>query len=457
MNIEQMNIWNQCLDYLQDAVPSSLFSMWICPLQVQQLGDSLLLGAPNRIVFDEVNRVYLPLIREFFEERFVGKIKSFRTYVVGEISSPSVEGKLSFLLPTPLSTPVTNPVTAESDRGYDSEINPDFTFRNFVIGKSNQLAEAAAEQVAVAPGRAYNPLFLYGGVGLGKTHLMHAIGNRIRDTQPHLSVRYLHSERFVADMVKAIQSNSLDDFKAFYRTIDILMIDDIQFFAGKERSQEELFYTFNALLESNQQIILTSDRFPKDLGGIADRLKSRFGSGLTVAVDPPDLETRVAILMKKSEAMHISMTSEIAFYIAQHVRTNIRELEGALKRVIAHTRFMARPLSLELAQRALKDVVAAHERMTSVSNIIQIVSEHFKVTPEDLVSTSRLKKYAGPRQIAMALCKELTSLSFPEIGKAIGGRDHTTIMHACKKVESVRQKDATLAKEYFDLVRQLSH
>jgi chromosomal replication initiator protein len=455
MNIEQMYIWNQCLDYLQDAVPSSLFSMWICPLQVQQLGETLLLGAPNRIVFDEVNRVYLPLIREFFEERFVGKIKSFRTYIVGEISAPPVEGRLAF--PPPVIPAKNSGVTGGADRGYDSELNPDFTFRNFVIGKSNQLAEAAAEQVAVSPGRVYNPLFLYGGVGLGKTHLMHAIGNRIRDTQPHLSVRYLHSERFVADMVKAIQTNSLDDFKAFYRTIDILMIDDIQFFAGKERSQEEFFYTFNTLLESNQQIILTSDRFPKDLGGIADRLKSRFGSGLTVAVDPPDLETRVAILLKKSETMNIPMTSEIAFYIAQHVRTNIRELEGALKRVIAHTRFMARPLSLDLAQRALKDVVAAHDRMTSVSNIIQIVSEHFRLSTEDMVSTSRLKKYAGPRQIAMALCKELTPLSFPEIGKAFGGRDHTTIMHACKKVESLRQTDATLAKEYFDLMRQLSH
>ena len=450
MNIEQMNVWNQCLDYLQEVMPSSLFSMWICPLQVQQMGETLLLGAPNRIVFDEVSRVYLPLIREFFEDRFVGKIKNFKAYVVGEITMPPVENRLPF----PQSSPV---MERAPDRGYEAELNPDFTFRNFVIGKSNQLAEAAAEQVALSPGKAYNPLFLYGGVGLGKTHLIHAIGNRIRDTQPHLNVRYLHSERFVADMVKAIQSNALDDFKAFYRTIDILMIDDIQFFAGKERSQEEFFYTFNTLLESNQQIILTSDRFPKDLGGIADRLKSRFGAGLTVAVDPPDLETRVAILMKKSEAMNIAMSSEIAFYIAQHVRTNIRELEGALKRVIAHTRFMSRPLSLDLAQRALKDVVAAHERMTSVSNIIQIVSEQFRINPEDVLSACRQKKYAGPRQIAMALCKELTSLSFPEIGKAFGGRDHTTIMHACKKVDALRQTNASIAKEYYDLVRQLSH
>jgi chromosomal replication initiator protein len=339
----------------------------------------------------------------------------------------------------------------------DSDLNPDFTFRNFIIGKSNQLAEAAAEQVAISPGKVYNPLFLYGGVGLGKTHLMHSIGNRIGETKPHLKVRYLHSERFVSDMVRAIQSNALDDFKAFYRTIDILMIDDIQFFAGKERSQEEFFYTFNTLLESNQQIILTSDRFPKDLGGIADRLKSRFGAGLTVAVDPPDLETRVAILMKKSESMNIAMTPEIAFYIAQHVRTNIRELEGALKRVIAHTRFMSKPLSLDLAQRALKDVIASHERMTSVSNIIQIVSEHFHLDSDDLLSASRLKKYAGPRQIGMALCKELTSLSFPEIGKAFGGRDHTTIMHACKKIELLRQTNAVVAKEYYDLVKRLSH
>jgi len=450
MNIEQMHVWNQCLDYLQEGMPSSLFSMWICPLQAQQLGETLLLGAPNRIVFDEVNRVYLPLIREFFEERFVGKIKTFKAYVIGEIAVPSPR-------PAPPLHLNSRSTVKAIDRGYESELNPDFTFLNFVIGKANQLAEAAAEQVALSPGRAYNPLFLYGGVGLGKTHLIHAIGNRIRETQPYLNVRYLHSERFVADMVKAIQSNTLDDFKAFYRTIDILMIDDIQFFAGKERSQEEFFYTLNTLLESNQQIILTSDRFPKDLGGIADRLKSRFGSGLTVAVDPPDLETRVAILMKKSEAMKIPMTAEIAFYIAQHVRANIRELEGALKRVIAHTRFMSRPLSLELAQRALKDVVAAHERMTSVSNIIQMVAEHFRIEPENILSASRLKKYTGPRQIGMALCKELTSLSFPEIGKAFGGRDHTTIMHACRKLDSLRQTDAAIAKEYYDLVRQLSH
>jgi chromosomal replication initiator protein len=258
-------------------------------------------------------------------------------------------------------------------------------------------------------------------------------------------------------MVKAIQSNTLDDFKTSYRTIDILMIDDIQFFAGKERSQEEFFYTFNNLVEMKQQIILTSDRFPKDLGGIADRLKSRFGSGLTVAVDPPDLETRVAILLKKAEIMKIDLTSEVAFYIAQNVRSNIRELEGALKRVIAHARFMSRAISIELTQRALKDIVAAQERLTSFSNIVQVVSDHFRISIDQLLSPSRQKRFAWPRHLAIALCRDLSSLSLLEIGRAFGGRDHTTIMHACRKIDLLRENDADVAKEYNMLIRQLSH
>jgi chromosomal replication initiator protein len=455
MNIEQVNLWNQCLDYLQETIPITAFTSWICPLQVQQIGQTILLGAPNRIVMEELRTTYLVMIETFFKDNFPEKIKSLKLCIIGEentVSAPNIKSN-----PHNIVNAGVKPTSSFTHSVTVNELNPEFTFNNFVIGKSNQLAEAAAEQVALSPGIAYNPLFLYGGVGLGKTHLMQAIGNKIKETRPQLNVRYLHSERFVADMVKAIQSNTLDDFKASYRAIDILMIDDIQFFAGKERSQEEFFYTFNNLLESKQQIILTSDRFPKDLGGIADRLKSRFGSGLTVAVDPPDLETRVAILLKKAESMLIELSSEVSFYIAQNVRSNIRELEGALKRVIAHARFMSRPISMELAQRALKDIVAAQERLTSFSNISLVVAERFGITIEQLLSSNRQKRFAWPRHLAIALCKDLSSLSLIDIGKSFGGRDHTTIMHACRKIELLREQDAEVAKEYNMLTRQLSH
>jgi chromosomal replication initiator protein len=465
MNSEQINMWNTCLDYLQEQIPSVAFSTWICPLQVQQIGQTLLLGAPNRIVMDELKNSYISIIESFFNENYPEKITSLKIFIIGDFQNdPPVYAKyaagetldknVSTKIPTP--TRQSNNTSKFSDSS-SNELNPEFTFANFVIGKSNQLAEAAAEQVAKAPGHAYNPLFLYGDVGLGKTHLIQAIGNKIKETQPSLNVKYLHSERFVADMVKAIQSNTLDDFKTYYRAIDILMIDDIQFFAGKERSQEEFFYTFNTLLESKQQIILTSDRFPKDLGGIADRLKSRFGSGLTVAVDPPDLETRVAILLKKAEVMSINLATPVAFFIAQNVRSNIRELEGALKRVIAHARFMSREISLELAQRALKDIIAAQERLTSFSNIVQVVSEHFGITIDQLLSACRQKKFAWPRHLAIALCKDLSTLSLPDIGKAFGGRDHTTILHACKKIDHLRDTDPDVAVVYNSLIRQLSH
>ncbi|NBX71674.1 chromosomal replication initiator protein DnaA [bacterium] len=453
MNFDQASLWNQCLDYLQEVIPTTAFTSWICPLQVQQIGQTILLGAPNRIVMEELRSSYLLLIESFFKENYPDKIKALKIFIIGDESIPQPSNnKINFSSSNLLARLDSTPPDPMAN-----ELNPEFTFINFVIGKSNQLAEAAAEQVAQSPGIAYNPLFLYGGVGLGKTHLMQAIGNKIKETKPHLNVRYLHSERFVADMVKAIQSNTLDDFKTSYRTIDILMIDDIQFFAGKERSQEEFFYTFNNLVEMKQQIILTSDRFPKDLGGIADRLKSRFGSGLTVAVDPPDLETRVAILLKKGEIMKIDLTSEVAFYIAQNVRSNIRELEGALKRVIAHARFMSRAISIELTQRALKDIVAAQERLTSFSNIVQVVSDHFRISIDQLLSPSRQKRFAWPRHLAIALCRDLSSLSLLEIGRAFGGRDHTTIMHACRKIDLLRENDADVAKEYNMLIRQLSH
>lgn len=463
------NLWNLCLDQVQDILSPAIFTMWICPLQFQKIGKTVLLGAPNRIVFHEVEQKYLHHIEDFFSDNQSFNIKKIKLYLIGEEGpdfddGPELPPPVPEVMASQFARRPTQAAKATAEKrtlpqrliDAQRELNPDFTFRNFVIGKSNQMAEAAAEQVALCPGHAYNPLFFYGGVGLGKTHLMQAVGNKILETQPNLTVCYSHSERFVNDMVKALQSNSLDDFKAFYRTIDILMIDDIQFFAGKDRSQEELFYTFNTLLEANQQIILTSDRYPKELGGIADRLKSRFGSGLTVAVAPPDLETRVAILFKKAELMRVDLNTDVAFYIAQNIRSNIRELEGAFKRVLAYARFISRPISLEVAEKALKDVVAAQERLASFDNIIQVVSERFKITEEQLLSDSRQKKYSWPRQLAMALCKELSSLSLPEIGKAFRGRDHTTIMHACRKVADKIQQDPEVAQLYHSLVKQFS-
>ncbi len=421
--------------------------MWVCPLQVKITSDILLIGAPNRIVFDEVKEKCLALIEEFFEENSFYGIRCVRLYVLGEITVQYA----------PIA-PIANVAAVKSGHApLAGDLQPDFTFGNFIIGKSNQLAEAAAEQVALAPGKTYNPLFLYGSVGLGKTHLLHAIGNRIKENQPQLNVRYFQAERFVSDLIKAIQQNTLEDLKSIYRKIDVLMIDDIQFFAGKERTQEEFFHTFNTLIDSRQQVILTSDRFPKDLGGIAERLKSRFGSGLTVAVDPPDLETRVAILVQKSHNMGQVLSHTEAFFIAQHVRTNIRELEGAFKKVLAYSRFKSQPISLDLIQEALKDVIASHQQSTSVSNIMDKVAQRYGVSVKDLVGDARFKKFTGPRQVAMALCKELTKMSFPEIAKSFGGRDHTTVIHACKKVGSQLKVDSDLSKDYQELIKNLCH
>lgn len=337
-----------------------------------------------------------------------------------------------------------------------SNLNVNFTFDNFVEGKSNQLAKAAATQVAENPGAAYNPLFLYGGVGLGKTHLMHAIGNLICKNKPKAKVVYLHSERFVADMVRALQSNSINEFKRFYRSVDALLIDDIQFFAGKERSQEEFFHTFNALLEGQKQIILTSDRYPKEINGIEERLKSRFGSGLTVAVQPPELETRVAILINKAQSSGVELPHEVAFFIAKRIRSNVRELEGALKRVIANAHFTGSAITLDFVQEALRDLLAVQEKLVSIDNIMRTVAEYYKIKVADLLSKRRSRSVARPRQIAMALCKELTNHSLPEIGDAFGGRDHTTVLHACKQIKQLRASTADIAEDFSNLLRMLS-
>lgn len=344
----------------------------------------------------------------------------------------------------------------EGSINHNSNLNTDFTFESFVQGKSNQLGLAAARQVAENPGGSYNPLFIYGGVGLGKTHLMHAVGNALLSRNPNAKIVYLHSERFVADMVKALQLNAINDFKRYYRSVDALLIDDIQFFAGKERSQEEFFHTFNALLEGGQQIILTCDRYPKEIHGLEERLKSRFGWGLTVAVEPPELETRVAILMKKAAQASITLPHDAAFFIAQRIRSNVRELEGALKRVIANAHFTGREIDIALVREALKDLLALQDKQVSIDNIQRVVAEYYKIKVSDLLSKRRSRSVARPRQVAMSLAKELTNHSLPEIGEAFGGRDHTTVLHACRKIQELREEDVDIREDWKNLQRSLT-
>jgi len=347
-------------------------------------------------------------------------------------------------------------VEVEGRLKHRTYLNAGFTFKSFVEGKSNQLGLAAAKQVAENPGGSYNPLFIYGGVGLGKTHLMHAVGHHLVEQNPHAKVVYLHSERFVADMVKALQLNAINDFKRFYRSVDALLIDDIQFFAGKERSQEEFFHTFNALLEGGQQIILTCDRYPKELNGLEERLKSRFGWGLTVSVEPPELETRVAILMKKATQSNMLLPNEAAFFIAQRIRSNVRELEGALKRVIANAQFTGRDIDVPLVREALKDLLALQDKQVGIDNIQRVVAEYYKIKVADLLSKRRSRSVARPRQVAMSLAKELTNHSLPEIGDAFGGRDHTTVLHACRKIKELKEEDADIREDVKNLLRSLT-
>ncbi|MEG7358924.1 chromosomal replication initiator protein DnaA [Pseudomonas citronellolis] len=372
-------------------------------------------------------------------------------------SSPSIDPlAAAAAMPAASAVRTERNVQVEGALKHTSYLNRTFTFENFVEGKSNQLARAAAWQVADNLKHGYNPLFLYGGVGLGKTHLMHAVGNHLLKKNPNAKVVYLHSERFVADMVKALQLNAINEFKRFYRSVDALLIDDIQFFARKERSQEEFFHTFNALLEGGQQVILTSDRYPKEIEGLEERLKSRFGWGLTVAVEPPELETRVAILMKKAEQAKVELPHDAAFFIAQRIRSNVRELEGALKRVIAHSHFMGRPITIELIRESLKDLLALQDKLVSIDNIQRTVAEYYKIKIADLLSKRRSRSVARPRQVAMALSKELTNHSLPEIGVAFGGRDHTTVLHACRKIAQLKESDADIREDYKNLLRTLT-
>ncbi|TMO79168.1 chromosomal replication initiator protein DnaA [Pseudoalteromonas sp. S3776] len=460
-----LSVWQSCLYVLQDELPSQQFSMWVRPLQAESTEDTLTIYAPNRFVLDWVREKYLNRINELLVEICGDEAPELR-FDVGskpllntQAAAPSVEAPASPSSQAPAKQqPVEQktPVEPAPKSGYKSNIKENYTFDSFVEGKSNQLAKAAATQVADNPGSAFNPVFIYGGTGLGKTHLLHAVGNGIMANKPDAKIVYMHSERFVQDMVKALQNNAIEEFKRYYRSVDALMIDDIQFFANKERSQEEFFHTFNALLEGNQQIILTSDRYPKEIEGVEDRLKSRFGWGLTIAIEPPELETRVAILMKKAQQSKINLPHEVAFFIAKKLRSNVRELEGALNRVIANANFTGRPISIDFVKEALRDLLALQDKLVTIDNIQRTVAEYYRIRVSDLLSKRRSRSIARPRQVAMALSKELTNHSLPEIGDAFGGRDHTTVLHACRKVKSLRDESHEIKEDYQNLIRTLS-
>jgi len=430
---------------LEQELPEQQFSTWIRPLQAVEEEGVLRLLAPNRFVVDWINQHFMLRINELVS----GMAGGTPIDVVLEVGTRAQAG--------PPSAPLATPLAPRPEAvGFGSRLNPEFSFDSFVEGKSNQLARAAAYQVALNPGRAYNPLFLYGGVGLGKTHLMHSVGNMIRTRNPEAKVAYVHSERFVGDMVRALQHNTINEFKRAYRSLDALLIDDIQFFAGKERSQEEFFHTFNALLEGQQQVILTCDRYPKEVNGLEERLKSRFGWGLTVAIEPPELETSVAILMSKAEAGGVNLPEEVAFFIAKRIRSNIRELEGALRRVVANAQFTGRPITLDFAKEALRDLLALQDKLVTIGNIQKTVAEYYKIRVADLLSKRRSRSITRPRQVAMALSKELTNHSLPEIGDAFGGRDHTTVLHACKRVKELRSMENRIEEDYLNLLRTLA-
>lgn len=460
-----LSLWQQCLARLQDELPATEFSMWIRPLQAELSDDTLALYAPNRFVLDWVRDKYINNINGLLNDFCGSNVPQLR-FEVGTkpLSQTPAQVKTTnnnnHARPTSVRPAAVRPSwenqAAQPELSYRSGVNPKHQFDNFVEGKSNQLARAAARQVADNPGGAYNPLFLYGGTGLGKTHLLHAVGNGIIERKPNAKVVYMHSERFVQDMVKALQNNAIEEFKRYYRSVDALLIDDIQFFANKERSQEEFFHTFNALLEGNQQIILTSDRYPKEINGVEDRLKSRFGWGLTVAIEPPELETRVAILMKKADENDIRLPAEVAFFIAKRLRSNVRELEGALNRVIANANFTGRAITIDFVREALRDLLALQEKLVTIDNIQKTVAEYYKIKIADLLSKRRSRSVARPRQMAMALAKELTNHSLPEIGDAFGGRDHTTVLHACRKIEQLREESHDIKEDFSNLIRTLS-
>ena len=439
------NLWDTCLRRLEQELPAQQFNTWIRPLapETDALSDTLVLAAPNRFV--------LELVRE----RFATRIER----LVAETSGRELGLRLVLARVTDSAArspqPVQRPASEAPSLLERARLNRSYSFDSFVTGKANQLARAAAIQVAENPGISYNPLFVYGGVGLGKTHLVQAIGNQVADQRPQARIRYIHAEQYVTDVVRAYQQKSFDEFKRYYHSLDLLLIDDIQFFSNKGRTQEEFFYAFNALVEAHKQIVITCDTYPKEIAGMEERLISRFGWGLTVAIEPPELEMRVAIVLKKAEADAVGLSEDIAFFIAKHIRSNVRELEGALKKVLAFARFTERELSLDLAKEALRDILNLNSRQISVEGIQKTVAEYFKLKVSDMHSKKRSRNLARPRQVAMALAKDLTQMSLPEIGEAFGNRDHTTVLHACRKIADLRTRDTSLNRDYLVLEQVL--
>jgi len=435
------NTWQTCLKHLERELIAEDFNTWIRPLQVRggNRGQTVLI-APNEYVRDYISLHYLERIRDIYEH-----LGSPRDSVIADVGGANERGPQRNM-------PAAGRPTQRIETGLDTR----YEFGNFVQGKSNELAYAATQQVAQKPGMAYNPLLLYGGTGLGKTHLLHAAGNLIHATDNHAKVLYLHSERFVSEMIQALRRNTIEAFKKHYRTAEALLIDDIQFFAGKDRTQEEFFHTFNALLDSKQQIILTCDRYPKEVEGLEARLRSRFGWGLTVAIEPPDFETRVAILMNKAQERGVSLDENVAILISKHMRSNVRDLEGALNTLCANARFTGRPITEAFAQEVLRDLLLVHDRLITIENTIKLVAEFYNLRVSDLLGRRRTRQIARPRQMAMALVKELTEHSLPEIGDAFGGRDHTTVLHACRQIDKLCDTDGRIREDKAKLLRLLT-
>ncbi|MDN7127991.1 chromosomal replication initiator protein DnaA [Pseudidiomarina sp. 1APP75-27a] len=459
------SLWEQCTERLQSELSTQHFNTWIRPLQADLADQTLTLYAPNMYVVDWVKDKYLNLINDYLGE--AAKEKGGDTpnvsFAVGGIerktngseppAAKKAEPRRAAERPSRRQSPWDDDGPAPA---FECNIHPEYTFDNFVEGKSNQLARAAASQVAENPGGVYNPLFVYGGTGLGKTHLLHAVGNAIMANKKGAKVFYMRAERFVQDMVNALKNNSINEFKRYYRSVDALLIDDIHFFANKKGSQEEFFHTFNALLEGNQQIIMTSDLYPKEIEGVEDRLRSRFGWGLTIAIEPPELETRVAILIRKAQERGITLPHEVAFFIAKRLRSNVRELEGALNRLAANVNLTGRQITIDFVREALRDLIAAQEKLVTIENIQKTVAEYYNIKMADLLSKRRSRSVARPRQLAMALAKELTNHSLPEIGDAFGGRDHTTVLHACRKIQELKDAQHDIKEDYRNLIRTLS-
>ncbi|MEX1221227.1 MAG: chromosomal replication initiator protein DnaA [Idiomarina sp.] len=473
------SLWQQCSERLQGELSTQHFNTWIRPLQAESSADAITLFAPNNYVVDWVKDKYLATINEFLTELCeqqgnkvprvsfeVGGLNGSESRSTGS-NSPRQSRPTAPASKSGIQTGIrtnTNGASRNSWNGkteepaiaFESNIHPEYTFDNFVEGKSNQLARAAATQVAENPGGVYNPLFVYGGTGLGKTHLLHAVGNGILAHKKDAKVFYMRAERFVQDMVNALKNGTINEYKMYYRSVDALLIDDIHFFAGKKGTQEEFFHTFNALLEGNQQIIMTSDLYPKEIEGVEDRLKSRFGWGLTIAIEPPEFETRVAILIRKAQERGINLPHEVAFFIAKRLRSNVRELEGALNRVAANVNLTGRQVTIDFVREALRDLIAAQEKLVTIDNIQKTVAEYYNIKMADLLSKRRSRSVARPRQLAMALSKELTNHSLPEIGDAFGGRDHTTVLHACRKIQELKEAQHDIKEDYRNLIRTLS-